>query len=668
MNQIAIDLKRAHFRVLPNIRSQPSCFEISNFGLTTEALTQLILSKDLISFDIFDTLLARSLVQPTDLFDYLAHVHGIHGFKTARIAAESVARRRHKTRSEVSLEEIYAVLAQMISLPADAAAQEIAAEKLVLYANPAALSVLDIAQSLGKRVVAISDMYMSSAQLEDLLAHCGIKVDKVYSSSDLRHLDIGKYNGRAYPYVATMEMVSADRILHFGDNEQSDIAQAQAQSLSALHVERNFALAPRQMQDFGRLIGKGVQSFSHSVVFGTILRRVVADQQLHESGSAYRFGYVYGGPLVAGFLKFILSDAKKRGIDHLNLLARDGVVIDQAMDVLGITSATRKVLPASRRMSVFPRFSDGDTEAIISLFGGHKPEMTQAEFLDILDLSGVIPLTSGADEPKHYSEHIDDLRPALVAQARAERAALCAIYEPNVTAGDMPKRAAWVDVGWALTSTAALNKLMATDLPGYFVGSHANAKSGAGFQGYLFDYGLPAPVCTSVMRGVELAELVFSDSMPSARFATLCGKKPKVTYARKSPTEAVRDAFVQDVRRGLLAFLKDIRPMFHALDEGTLRTFNQRIWQDLCAAPTISEREFLQKIPHDRLAGGDVWQKIGDFWEVASAPPQQAHPRITRRVKSLVERCLGEKLYGRISALNRIRRDASRRRRCKNPS
>ena len=665
MNQIAIDLKCAPFPVLPDIRSQSRCFEISNFGLTTEALTQLILGKDVISFDIFDTLLARSLVHPTDLFDYLAHVHGIRGFKTARIAAESVARRRHKARPEVSLEEIYAVLAQMISLPDDAVAQEIAAEKLVLYANPAALSVLELAQCLGKRVVAISDMYMSSAQLEDLLAHCGIKVDKVYSSSDLRHLDIGKYNGRAYPYVATMEMVPADRFLHFGDNEQSDITNAQTQSLSALHIERNFDLAPRQMQDFGRLIGKGVQDFSHSAVLGTILRRVVADQQLNESGSAYRFGYVYGGPLVAGFLKFVLTDAKARGIDHLNLLARDGVVIDQAMDVLGITSVTRKVLPASRRMSVFPRFSDGDTETIAGLFAGHKPEMAQAEFLDILDLSGIIPLTTTADEPKHYSEHIDDLRPALVAQARVERAALCAIYEPHVTAGDMPKRAAWVDVGWALTSTAALNKLMGTDLPGYFVGSHANAKSGAGFKGYLFDYGLPATVCISVMRGVELAELVFSDSMPSARFATLWGKKPKVTYAHKNPTEAVRDAFVQDVRCGLLAFLKDIRPMFDALDQGTLRTFNQRIWQELCTAPTFAERKFLQKIPHDRLAGGDVWQKIGDFWEVETAPRQQTHPQISRKAKSLVERVLGERLYGRISALNRIRRDASRRRRGK---
>ena len=38
MNQIAIDLKRAHFQVMPNIRTTPTNFEISNFGLTAEAL------------------------------------------------------------------------------------------------------------------------------------------------------------------------------------------------------------------------------------------------------------------------------------------------------------------------------------------------------------------------------------------------------------------------------------------------------------------------------------------------------------------------------------------------------------------------------------------------------------------------------------------------------
>ncbi len=47
-----------------------------------------ILKYDVISFDIFDTLLLRPFIKPTDLFWYIETKYNIKGFHQARILAE----------------------------------------------------------------------------------------------------------------------------------------------------------------------------------------------------------------------------------------------------------------------------------------------------------------------------------------------------------------------------------------------------------------------------------------------------------------------------------------------------------------------------------------------------------------------------------------------------
>ena len=65
---------------------------------------------DIISFDIFDTLIFRPFSAPTDLFDYLAEEIGILDFKSVRIVQEWKARQDKFAVSgsyEVTLEEIW---------------------------------------------------------------------------------------------------------------------------------------------------------------------------------------------------------------------------------------------------------------------------------------------------------------------------------------------------------------------------------------------------------------------------------------------------------------------------------------------------------------------------------------------------------------------------------
>ena len=47
---------------------------------------------DIISFDIFDTLLLRPYIRPTDLFLHLEYIHNKPNFAISRIKAEEYAR------------------------------------------------------------------------------------------------------------------------------------------------------------------------------------------------------------------------------------------------------------------------------------------------------------------------------------------------------------------------------------------------------------------------------------------------------------------------------------------------------------------------------------------------------------------------------------------------
>ena len=90
---------------------------------------------DVVSFDVFDTLLLRRHFVPTDVFmePAIGEPERPH-FRLLRIAAERLARLQHHRREDVTLDEIYRWLPQDVRTELDAEAR-------TLYANPAAMDL-----------------------------------------------------------------------------------------------------------------------------------------------------------------------------------------------------------------------------------------------------------------------------------------------------------------------------------------------------------------------------------------------------------------------------------------------------------------------------------------------------------------------------------------------
>lgn len=110
----------------------------SSRSTLTEFLERLM-PYDVVSLDIFDTAIFRKVDMPNDVFTIMAMEIGHGDFVNVRKTAENVARERKEAQEgtkEVTLEEIYDVLAEDYGIDRAVMEREINLELALSSANP----------------------------------------------------------------------------------------------------------------------------------------------------------------------------------------------------------------------------------------------------------------------------------------------------------------------------------------------------------------------------------------------------------------------------------------------------------------------------------------------------------------------------------------------------
>ena len=193
--------------------------------------TTLINSCSIISFDIFDTLIIRPEVnEPSYVFD-LVHPDD-PSFKEKRLEAARISRLEAESKGleERKLCEIYK------HLPGYDEKDEINAELKVCKANKPALAFFNKVKESGKRIIIISDMYLSCSTISTLLQNCGYNLDgvNVYVSSEYA---LTKRSGNLFKKVLELEGVKANEVLHIGDNLRSDVIRPRLIGMKSVLVK-----------------------------------------------------------------------------------------------------------------------------------------------------------------------------------------------------------------------------------------------------------------------------------------------------------------------------------------------------------------------------------------------------------------------------------------------
>lgn len=334
--------------------------------MTADEIKEIIFDKQIkvVSFDIFDTLLVRPFYAPADLFEFLdVRVTELLGttehvdFKKYRTEAEQVTRRRFSSKGEdVTLDEIYDCLREMMELTAEKAALikawEIESEIRFCRPRMFAKSLFEMAKQSGKGAIITSDMYLPQSVVEHLLQKNSYKgYDRLYLSSALR---ITKSTGHLYEYIAKDMGVAPEHILHIGDNETADVRKARSQGFQACHFPKCSDLLMNTVSGmytgavFQKAYGEsflnrfgilqdylGIRTMLAMVanrVFDNPFRSFRSDSDF--DGDAADLGYAALGMQLFSVADWLHREMQGKGFDNLCFMARDGYLPMKAFEIL----------------------------------------------------------------------------------------------------------------------------------------------------------------------------------------------------------------------------------------------------------------------------------------------------------------------------------------------
>lgn len=187
------------------------------------------------------------------------------------------------------------------------------------------LHVLETARAAAKRVIFVSDSYLSLTDIRALLGSSGLLefFDGGYVSSEVM---LTKRAGRLFEHVLLAENTSPASMLFIGDNAHSDVAMPASRGIRTMHIAD-----PPEAARRARLQLLDSLSRQNSFWIGRHVREIVealpvslARTDADAESPHYRLGEL----LAPGFLAFtlhILEKSQELGLRRLFFLSREGL-------------------------------------------------------------------------------------------------------------------------------------------------------------------------------------------------------------------------------------------------------------------------------------------------------------------------------------------------------
>lgn len=303
---------------------------------------EIIGNADVVSFDIFDTLLARPYSKPTDLFLQIEHDTGRTGFHLERINAEKRTRKIHRDQKDVTFAQIYEVIEKQYK---DLAKTELQYESETLFAKADGKSIYEEAVSQGKRIIAISDMYLPQSFLTKVLHKNGYTdIEYVFVSNEENAC---KGDGRLFTCVMDKLGITPSQMVHIGDNSTSDKQAPERLGIRACLRPSNLDIV-KTTPALSRLHVLSQQK----ELYASILTGIIAKHKIEnkKENPLHAFGYELGGPLAVGYAMYINEIAKKEGIDGILFVSRDGYAVHKVYEKLFPNGIKGYYIQASRNL------------------------------------------------------------------------------------------------------------------------------------------------------------------------------------------------------------------------------------------------------------------------------------------------------------------------------
>lgn len=444
-----------------------------------------------VSFDVFDTLLARCIEPPEALHERLAQLvsarllsHSPEQVLAARRAAEHTLRqemlqqgRDHECHFDALVQRWATQLVGQrdMLLEAFIHTQERRLEMLALQAKPGARALLTWLRTQQVRVIAVSDMYLSHDHLCALLSSCGLGdgIDRVYVSSEFGW---GKYSGRLHQHVLQLEGLAAAQMVHVGDNVVSDMRAPLRLGIESVFLDEKAQRRRRRRQALSARMARLGGMWSGRYFFEAVAQRQQSSSATSSATVAQEeaFFHHYGrdvlGPAFATFTLALTEKIAQQRPEKIFFLARDGYLFMRLYErwcALQPAPATGPAWPsavyvhASRRVVAMASMAEGlsHAQALVALYNPKQQGLLSilktfglvaADFQDLAQVHGLsdmaAPLHDWHDTRLHAFLADERVQERIRPVGQAARAHLQAYFEQQ---GFFTcTRAALVDIGW----------------------------------------------------------------------------------------------------------------------------------------------------------------------------------------------------------------------------
>ena len=283
------------------------------------------------SFDIFDTCFIRTCGNPCNVFYLLAkeilgnnaELSQINDFVMIRRRGEDLARKTlvNEQKEEVTIKEIYDFCNFKSIIDIDkyyVMQKELDIEDEVLLPIYETKKEIELLHEKKNIIIYISDMYLPKEFiLRKLKEHNFYVEDKyVYVSSETNKT---KERGSLYRYIQKELNIEYKHWQHTGDNKLSDYKIPREIGIKTKLIKYDYNLYENTAINLCLDDGDLTNSYPFSLCRAIRLTNKTVSKNL--------FAADFIAPIFVPYTYYILCDAKKRGIEHLYFIARDGYIL-----------------------------------------------------------------------------------------------------------------------------------------------------------------------------------------------------------------------------------------------------------------------------------------------------------------------------------------------------
>lgn len=520
---------------------------------------------DYVSFDIFDTIVNRNIINPTDLFVIVEKKFSkINNFKSVRIECQKKAYSISKS-EEISIDDIYDVMNEFYSKDICLKLKKIEQETEINLCVPNKKNISLYNDAVKKsKVVISSDMYLDRTTIESILKKCGIKgYKKLYLSSELNRR---KSTGRMFKFIK--DDLNTNNILHIGNDIFSDYLIPKLNNIHShlvkIKLNNSFINKSNKGSDYRKL-----QKFISNGITGDYF---------------YDFGYECFGPILYKFVEWLTNNIKT---ERKFFLSRDGFLIQKAYNLFNNINEDHYFY-ASRRSLIIPTlWMDKDLKAmtdklyirdsikIKNLF--RKLGLEEESYKKI-----VLKYGYNIDKELKYKELFDDkifkkifaeVKPIIYENSKKEYKLLLDYMKQENFSGNV----SIIDIGWNGNMQMAFNNIYKSinsnnTIFGYYVGILPESKNIGKLKmnGFLFDEkkNYDIYICLKVINSIF--ESMFLAPHGSVKKFKKNKKIEPVLYNYEYD-DGVETRAYKSIQAGALKFIKDYRnsdlKLIHFFDE-----------------------------------------------------------------------------------------------------